>query len=211
MLAGTTQGTRFYKEAPKSWAALTRFQNKLIDLLDKTPEPDREKGLSPKIMTFAPDGKKAWVESYNEIEADLADGGDLRELRDVASKAADNVARLAALFAVYAGKEQVSREDIEGATDIVVWHLFEARRIFLTLGADPVKLLAGKLDAWLLAQGVPEILKNDILRRGPNPLRKKARAEMALDILQKHNRIKLGKRDGKEIVRINPELLKGGE
>lgn len=205
----STQGTRFYKEAPESWAALTRFQNRLIDLLDKTPEPDREKGLSPKMMTFTGDGKKAWVEAYNEIEADLGDGGDLRELRDVASKGADNIARLSALFAVYGDREQVSGSDIEGATLIVAWHLYEARRIFRTLGADPVKLLAGKLDTWLLAQGAPEIPKNDILQRGPNPLRKKATLDLALDMLACLHRIRIKTVGKKGFVQINPNLLGG--
>lgn len=207
----STQGTRLYKDAPASWPNLERFRDRLSKLIEDTPEPDPDKGLSPKMLTFDREGRKAWIDAHNEIEKDLGNKGDLRELRDIASKAADNIARLAALFALYRGKEQVAGEDIEGASLIVTWHLYEARRIFRTLAVSEDKILAGKLDAWLLRQGKSEIQKNDILQSGPNPLRKKARAEMALDILQGHNRIKLAKRDGKEVVRINPALLEGGQ
>lgn len=207
----STQGARPYKEAPTSWPHLIRFQKRLADLIESTPEPEREKGLSPKMMTLNRDARKAWIDAYNEIEAGLGEGGDLRELRDIASKAADNIARLAALFARYNGQEQVFKDDIEGATLIVTWHLFEARRIFRTLAISSDKILAGKLDAWLLSQGKAEIPKNDILRLGPNQLRKKAKLDIALETLKDLNRVVTRNRNGKEVVQLNPKLLKSQE
>ncbi len=205
----STQGTRFYKEAPVFWPHLGRFQKRLSDLIDDTPEPDPDQGLAPKMMTFDREGRKAWVDTYNEIEADLGDAGELKEIRDIASKAADNIARLAALFALYGERKQVSREDIEGATLIVTWHLYESRRIFRTLGADPGKILAGKLEAWLLARGEDRVAKSDILQKGPNPLRKKGPLDGALLKLFSLHRIRLKSVGKKEYVEINPELLGG--
>ena len=206
----STQGTRSYKKAPKSLDDLNRFNHRITELMDNTPEPSREKGLSPCLMTFDTTGTLAWIEAYNKIESDLGDGGDLRELRDVASKAADNIARLAALFALYKKKEQVSREEIEGATVIIVWHLFESRRIFRAWGADPETILAGKLNQWLLDRGEDQVAKSDILQSGPNPLRKKEQINLAIGVLERLHRIRLEKVGRKEYVVINP-ALRGGE
>lgn len=207
----STQGRRFYKEAPKEWGALTRFQGRLSELLDATPEPDGENGLMPKMLSFDREGRLAWIMVYNEIERDLGKGGDLAELRDVASKASDNIARIAALFTVYAGREQITKEEVGRASLIVVWHLHEARRIFRTLAASPAMILAGKLDAWLIGQRKAEIPKGDVLRNGPNPLRKKEVLDRALLSLMEKGRIRTKKEGRAETIMINPTLLERGE
>lgn len=206
----STQGTRFYKESPKTWKALTRFQGRLSELLDATPEPDGGNGLDPKLLTFDREGRLVWIGVYDEIERDLGKDGDLAELRDLASKAGDNIARMAALFAVYAGREQITKDEVEKATLIVIWHLYEARRIFRTLAASPDMILAGKLDAWLIGQGKPELSKSEIQKNGPNKLRKKEILDTALDILEKRNRLRVKKQGHGEMILINPALM-GGE
>ena len=207
----STQGTRLYKEPPREWPALTRFQKRLIELLDATPEPDQEAGLTPKVMTLDRGGRASWIEVYNEIERDLGKDGDLVELRDFASKAADNIARLAALFSVYAGREQITKDEVERAAQIVVWHLYESRRIFRTLAASEDVIFAGKLDAWLLFQGKSEIAKREIQKSGPNRLRKKEVLDPALQILEEKNRLKIKKQGHGETILINPALLGRGK
>jgi len=70
-------------------------------LLD-TPAPINEAGeLAPQLLELAPDARAAWVALHDFVEAELRDGGDLADVKDVASKAADNAARLAALFHVF--------------------------------------------------------------------------------------------------------------
>lgn len=207
----STQGTRFYKEVPKEWTSLTRFHDRLSELLAATPEPNGENGLRPKMLSFDREGRGEWVRIYDEIERDLGRDGDLAELRDIASKAADNIARIAALFAVYAGREQITKEEVGRATLIVTWHLYEARRIFRTLGVSSGLVLAGKLDAWLIGQGKAEISKGDILRNGPNQLRKKDALDEALGILSEKNRLRIKKQRHAETILINPTLLEGKE
>lgn len=207
----STQGTRFYKESPKEWKALTRFQNRLSELLDATPEPDGENGLTPKVLTFDREGQEGWIKVYDEIERDLGRDGDLTELRDIASKAADNIARIAALFAVYAGREQITKDEVGKASLIVTWHLYEARRIFRTMAVSPEVVLAGKLDAWLIGQEMGEITKGDILRRGPNPLRKKEVLDHILELLAQRGRIRIKRQGHSETILVNPALLEGGK
>ena len=55
------------------------------------------------MLPLTPEAKAAWVKYHNEIESLLASGGELYDVRDVASKSADNAARLAALFQIFEG------------------------------------------------------------------------------------------------------------
>ncbi|EQD36625.1 hypothetical protein B1B_16448, partial [mine drainage metagenome] len=117
---------------------------------------------------------------YNAIEADLAPGRDLDDLKDIASKAADNIARMAALFTLYEGGEMIGAEGVQRASRIVIWHMHEAKRFFGELKADPQDLLAAKLDRWLLDQKRDRIPMSEIQKSGPNALRKKESLEPIL-------------------------------
>ena len=52
-------------------------------------------------MILSPGAKAAWISYHDAIESQLASGGELYDVRDVASKSADNAARLAALFQIF--------------------------------------------------------------------------------------------------------------
>ena len=78
---------------------------------------DEDGALSPVMMALAPDAKAAWVAFHDAIEGELRNGGELYDVRDVASKSADNAVRLAALFHVFEHgmKGAVGLEAFEGA------------------------------------------------------------------------------------------------
>ncbi len=62
----------------------------------------------------------------------LTSGNELYDVRDVASKSADNAARLAALFHVFthSADGSIDADSFESASSIVAWHLNESRRFF---------------------------------------------------------------------------------
>ncbi|SFN03308.1 YfjI family protein [Nitrosomonas communis] len=97
----STQGTRFFTEPPTNWPSLTAFNKRLNEILSIPPSMSDDGGLEPVTLTFSPEAKAAWVRYYNAIEKELANGGELYDVRDVASKSADNAARLAAIFHVF--------------------------------------------------------------------------------------------------------------
>ncbi|MHB1934822.1 MAG: YfjI family protein [Leptospirillum sp.] len=206
----STQGTRFWKDAPPSWPNLTRFQHRLVELLDKTPLPDGDNGLDLPVRSFTNEGQRAWIDVYNEIEADLGPDGDLSTLRDVASKAADNIARLAALFSLYGNRESIGADEVSRAAQIVVWHLHESKRFFGEIKANPQDLLAAKLDSWFITRKESRIPKGEIQKHGPNALRKKNALDRALIVLMNLNRIRMRKEGKGEIIEINPALIEGG-
>lgn len=147
----STQGFRPFTEAPANWSALAAFNQRIAAILEQ-PAPIDENGvLNPSTLMLTPEAKTAWIAFHDAIESELISGGELYDVRDVASKTADNAVRLAALFHIFEGTgEAISVETFESASRIAAWHLSEARRFFGEL-ALPVELAdAARLDSWLL-------------------------------------------------------------
>jgi putative DNA primase/helicase len=103
------------------------------------------------MLSLTPEAKAAWVQYHDAIESELASGGELYDVRDVASKTADNAIRLAALFQIFEGTGgAVGLDCFESGSRIAAWHLNESRRFFGEL-ALPVELAnAARLDRWLI-------------------------------------------------------------
>ena len=56
-------------------------------------------------LTMGPHAKKIWVQFYNSLETGLKPGlGQWIDVKDIASKASENAARLAALFHLFEEK-----------------------------------------------------------------------------------------------------------
>ena len=72
----------------------------------------------------------------------------------MASKAADNIARIAALFHIleHGPDGEVSAENVRRAAAILDYHLNEARRFFLGIAAPQEERDAAKLQEWLIAE-----------------------------------------------------------
>ena len=54
--------------------------------------------MSPPALDMEPSAFEGWRQFHDGAEQELRSGGELADVRDVASKAAENVARVAALF-----------------------------------------------------------------------------------------------------------------
>lgn len=207
---GSTQGLRPFTEAPANWPALEIFKRRLTAILDQPVTIDEDGALIPPMLSLTPEAKAAWVKYHDTIESELASGGELYDVRDVASKSADNAARLAALFQVFEGAGgAIGVEAFDGASQITAWHLTEARRFFGEL-ALPVELAdAARLDSWLIEHcnraGAHSIGKNYVRQHGP--LRDGARLDKAFSELAEFDRLRLVKNGKRQTIQINPALL----
>jgi putative DNA primase/helicase len=212
----STQGARPFKDAP-AWRYLPAFAARLRELLALPAKLDETGALAPPVLAMTDEARARWVGFHDDVEAELRPGGDMAEVRDVASKAADNVARLAALFHLYAHGPagQIDVGAVTAAAHIVGWHLYQARA-FLGDVAGPRELTAARrLDAWLIdycrREGLREVERRTIQNRGPNSVRGRAGLDAALAELAEAGRI-LEVEDGRrKLVRINPALLDGGD
>jgi len=209
----STMGTRLYTPPAKGSPALFKFNRRITELLNY-PVPINENGiLNPPILSLTEDAKVAWIDFHDAIEIKLSDGGELREIRDVASKAADNAARMAALFQLFEGSSSaVGIDAFESASLIVAWHLNEARRFFGEL-ALPVELAdAARLDSWLIEYCKREqthfVGKNHTRQHGP--LRSGVALDSAIRELSDLDRIQLVKDKKPQAIKVNPALLLSG-
>jgi putative DNA primase/helicase len=207
----STQGQRPFTEAPANWPHLAAFHRRIAAILNQPAPIDEDGALTPAMLSLAPDAKAAWVEYHDAIESELASGGELYDVRDVASKSADNAARLAALFQTFEHGMggAIGLDSFERASRITAWHLSEARRFFGELALPAELADAARLDSWLIEhcrKGRTHFVgKNHVRQHGP--LRDGARLDAAIRELVELDRLRLEK-DGKRLtIHLNPALV----
>lgn len=206
----STQGQRPFTDPPANWPHLAAFHRRIAAILDQPAPIDEDGALTPPMLPLTTEAKAAWVEYHNAIESELSSGGELYDVRDVASKSADNAARLAALFQMFEGAGgAIGADAFEGASRITAWHLHEARRFFGELALPAELADAARLDSWLIEHCRHErthmVGKNHVRQHGP--LRDGARLDTAIRELAELDRLRLEK-DGKRLtIHLNPALV----
>ena len=210
------QGERFIRDIPpENPPAAQAFNKRLSELINLPVSMDDDGALTPIILDMTKDARDAWVKVHNDIEGELKPLGDLKEIRDVASKAADNVARIAALFHIYQHgvTGRIDDKTILDAAEIVIWHLNEARRFLGEFSMPPELAGAARIEDWLIkhcraqGKGVNIALRSALQQHGPHGLRGKKDLDTALAELTDLNRIRLVKNGNRKEIHINPELL----
>lgn len=211
----STQGYRLFTEPPTAWPKLGAFNRRISEILN-TPAPlNGQGGLTPAMLTFTSAAKAAWISFHDAIEIDLRAGRELYDVRDVASKTADNAARLAALFHVFVHgpSAAVDVDSFEAASRIAAWHLSESRRFFGELALPEELANAARLDVWLIEYCKRErthiIPRREAQRLGP--VRENEALKNALRELDELGRARLIVDGRRKDVVINPALLSGGE
>ena len=208
----STQGTRNFTEAPANWPALATFNSRLTLILNRPAPIDDDGALTPAMLTLAPDAKAAWVAFHDAIESELSTGRELYDVRDVASKTADNAARLAALFHIFTGSiGPIDFAAMESAARVTAWHLSEAKR-FLGETDIPAELLnPARLEYWMLdyckRKKTNSVPTRELQQYGPRGLRDKAKFILAYKELEEMGRARLVSEGKKKAVQIRPELL----
>jgi putative DNA primase/helicase len=210
----STQGTRLFTEPPANMPALAEFHAQITRILEAPAPINDSGGLEPLLLSLSPEAKAAWVRYHDEIESGLGKDGELQDVRDVASKIADNAARLAALFHVIdGGVGAISVDHFESAGIIAAWHLNEALRFFGEISLPDGLANAGMLEDWLLnhckTKGVDIVSTRTVAQYGPAKLRDKSTLTAAIDELIGHGRAVLIQVGKKREIQINPKLLEG--
>jgi putative DNA primase/helicase len=208
----STQGFRPFTEAPAHWPALAAFNKRIAEIL-ANPVRLNDGALSPAPLILTPEAKAAWITFHDAIESELRSGGELYDVRDVASKTADNAARLAALFQVFehGASSAVGPDAFEGASRIAAWHLNEARRFFGELALPSELADAVRLESWLIGycrvNGKHTVPTRDVQRLGP--VRDKDRLRTAVQELEELDRARISSNGRRKQISINPALLGG--
>jgi len=206
----STQGQRPFTEAPANWPHLATFHRRIAAILDQPAPIDEDGALTPPMLPLTPEAKAAWVEYYDAIESALSSGGELYDVRDVASKSADNAARLAALFQMFEGAGgAIGAGAFESASRITAWHLNEARRFFGELALPAELADAARLDSWLIEYCQRErthlVPTREAQRLGP--VRDKEKLATALRELEELDRVRVAQEGRRKIIKVNPALV----
>lgn len=154
-----------------------------------------------------------WIRFHDAIERELGARGAFRGVRDVAAKAAENAARLAALFHVleHGASGTIASEEIRAAACVVGWHLNEARRLLADLDTPPSLAAAIRLHAWLrneaIANDIDRVPTKRICQYGPNCVRDSRNLRVVLAILAERGRARMEEHGRRRCVAINPAPL----
>lgn len=207
----STQGNRPFASAPADWPSLGAFNRRISAILGQPAPIDENGRLSPLTVVLSPPAKAGWIAFHDAVESQLGNGGELFDVKDVASKSADNAARLAALFHIFEGEPggEISADAMERGIEIATWHLGESRRFFGELALPTGLADVVRLDGWLVdhcrRNGVLEVPKNHARQCGP--LRDGVRVDSAIRELEELDRVRLDKNRRPFAIQINPLLL----
>lgn len=194
----STQGYRLRKYRPGDLPNIDRFNARSLELLNKQVHLFKSNAHRPErtTLTFTTLAQAEWEHIYEWIERACRAGGIFFQNRDYASKMAENVARLAAVFHAFEGCDgtQISHEHLISAARIVFWYANEFLRLFSP--PSPTEIMvknARTLDAWLIDYMRDSnsfyVPKSYLLTSGPNGLRKADLLDVALQRLVDTNRL----------------------
>lgn len=207
----STQGNRPFTDPPDNWPHLSVFNDRITAILNQPVPIDEDGALSPVLMTMTREAKAAWVEFHDAIERELSSGGELYDVRDVASKAADNAARVAVLFQMFEHGMggAVGLDCFERASRIAAWYLHEARRFFGELALPAELADAARLDSWLIEYCKRKrtllIPTREAQRLGP--VRDKEKLTAALRELDELDRVRVTQEGRRKTIKMNPALV----
>ncbi len=129
------------------------------------------------------------VEFANAVESQQAPGGPLRNVTGVASKAAEQAARIAGVLTLLADLDapEVSVEAMANAVRLATWYLDEAARLLDAGGVCEETAQAETLRRWLVdVSGRDCVDVRAMVRLGPGKLRDTALVRRLVPILERN-------------------------
>jgi Protein of unknown function (DUF3987) len=207
----STMGMRLYKPMPASLPALTAWNARLRELIGMPLPLDPEQGLQPYVLPLGREAFEVWRTFHDDVERELCATGEFADIKDIAAKAAENAARLAAIFHVleHGPVGRVGPRHMEAGARVALWHIREARRLTSAVQATEGQGDAQALAAWLHKHreaGVPTL--QEVAQGCPHRLRRdKARRDKAIGLLERRNVIRCEVVDGRTVLVLNPKWV----
>ena len=142
-------GTRLYGERPVDGACRLRYHGIVRQALS---HPVLE---APRLLHLTPQAFELWREFHDQVERRLAEGEDLHDLADWASKAAGAVARIAGALHVAENAQgrpdnlSVPPETMQAAIEIGHYFVAHAKSAFALMVDPPDVRLARRILGWI--------------------------------------------------------------
>ncbi|MCU6244075.1 YfjI family protein [Enterobacter asburiae] len=180
----STQGERFIRPHYHDSYSLDIFHQRIVDLLEESRANEGSKVKKHSI--FEPAAQHEWDSIYNHIESLIRPDKAYGSMNDFASKLANNVARLSALFSYFIdGSTAIKKEYVESAWILCEWYMQQAMNLFGYEEGYYEALLLSWLHRKMDSTGKHSLRFNNIRRYGPNILRKGTLLETVMSNLEK--------------------------
>ncbi len=184
-------GTRLYRSTSASDEEQIRAYGALILYVLETPWPMAEgkrNELLPRALEMEPEASLIWQNYFNHVERQNSKVGDLEGVGDIASKSAEQAARIAGVLTIIDDPYAVTiaTDTMERACALADWYLQEALRLH-GASASPALISADNLLRWLAERGAGTLIAfRDVMQFGPGSLRTKAALDAAIQTLISH-------------------------
>lgn len=208
----STQGFRLFSDPPESWLGYNKFNNRITEILKQDIPRDSDGILNPVVLKLNSEAKEYWVRFHDSIEIQLRSGKKYYDVRDLASKTADNAARLAALFHYFsADTGQIDICAMRSGALIAEWHLNEGQRFLGELALASEFAHPMRLESWLVAYCKEtrsnKVPTRDVQRLGPKQLRENSKLMPAVKTLSEFGRARMRVEGRKKWLELNPILM----
>lgn len=183
----STAGTRMFRnEKADETPAAAAYVNRMSALLSGNWPINEFFELTPQHMGIGGAARSLWIEMSDQIEKSIS--GELKPIRALASKAAEHMARIAAVFTMIENPNAttVTEDGMQGGAVMTEFYLGEALRLAgvqpLHEKSDQASLLWG----WLAQRGKRHISLPELVQFGPAKLRKAESMRSVMDVLTDH-------------------------
>jgi len=202
-------GTRFYC-CPGDQLASRKFNKTITEILE-IPLKVKINGLDNTIIELDNSARELWVNYHDMIEKELAEGGLFEDIKDTASKNAENAVRIAAILHVVENgvDGSINTRTFENAVKLAYWYLNESKRFFSEFVLTEFERSMIKMSGWLKQRCIANkslmVSIREIQQYGPSGLRNRDKIMPILKALCKLEHIKIYASK----VKVNPFLFKG--
>ena len=202
----TTIGNRLYVPAPEETPKLDLFNDICLNhLRTKT-----DLGQLP-VIHLSQKAHKEWVEYFNFVEAAQGLDGPYEYNTAVASKSAEQAARMAGVFTLYGDEDRkvIDEEEMVMGISVAKWFLDESMGLQSEIGISHRHHKADELLNWLkrLKQDDDQpLLLSELIQLGPRCIRTKKDRDEAVETLSNHGWIKKERWENKNIIQLHPSI-----
>lgn len=183
--APSLAGTRFIsaqtlQDSAYRNPAIQRYWQRVKDIAATPRQVTSSGAVRPPVIPLAPEALNTWLDFYNKVEAAQGRGGDYAgPLKPFASRAGENARRVAAVFALFNGEQEISSQTMAAACEVVEHSLGEWVRWLGGSGSE-TRYNRDALDllAWLKVKGLTSFHRDQLGSRGPVRGRAKQRDKL---------------------------------
>ncbi|MFC5460180.1 YfjI family protein [Massilia niabensis] len=183
----STAGTRLFRaeRADKSSAAAA-YEGWMFELLNGCWPINEFHELQPQSMRIVDAALDLWVSQHDQIERAIV--GKLLPVRALASKAAEHIARIAAVLTLVTCPDatEVSEDSMRRAAILVEFYLGEALRLSDVQPQHEQADLVLMLWNWLVLRGKRHVTLPELAQYGPAKLRKTQMLRSLMGVLADH-------------------------